>query len=458
VTTKTRRHVLPPPALLAIALLVTILLGTILLRLPFAQTGPTLSWLDALFTATSATCVTGLVVVDTGTHFTFPGQVVILILIQIGGLGVMTIGTVVLLALGQRPTAAVRQLLTGFARHRPTIRIRDILGTVFLTTIVVESIGAGLLFLAFARTYPAPDAAWLAVFHSVSAFCNAGFALWSDSFMRYADDSLINLTVMTLIIVGGLGFVVVVELRMWIVSRLRRTGAYEHLSLHSRIILTATTVALVGGGILILGLEMDNVLAGRPWLERLFIASFQSVTARTAGFNTVDIAALSNPTLLVLITLMFIGAGPGSMAGGIKLTSATVVLALVGHRMRGNRDIRLFGRAIGEATLQRAVVLSFLAMLLIGVTVGVIEAIPAKAFPQLAERGAFLEVVFETVSAFGTVGLSMGITAKLGVVAKFLIIGLMFIGRLGPLALMDFFEHLPPAPPVRYAKEDLMVG
>jgi trk system potassium uptake protein TrkH len=263
---------------------------------------------------------------------------------------------------------------------------------------------------------------------------------------------------MTLIIVGGLGFVVVVELRLWIVSRLRRTGAYEHLSLHSRIILTATAVALVGGVVLILGLEMDNVLAGRPWLERIFIASFQSVTARTAGFNTVDIAALSNPTLLVLLTLMFIGAGPGSMAGGIKLTSATVVLALVGHRMRGNRDIRLFGRAIGEATLQRAVVLSFLAMLLIGITVGIIETIRANAFPHLAERGALLEVVFETISAFGTVGLSMGITAKLGGVAKFLIIGLMFIGRLGPLALMDFFEHLPPAPPVRYAKEDLMVG
>ena len=203
---------------------------------------------------------------------------------------------------------------------------------------------------------------------------------------------------------------------------------------------------------------MNNVLADRPWGERFLIAAFHSVSARTAGFNTVEIRALANPTLLVLIGLMFIGAGPGSMAGGIKLTSAAAVLALVLHRLQGNREVRLFRRAIGEVTLQRAVVLVVLAALLIGVTVCVIEVVRSSGPPNLDSRGEMLEIIFETVSAFGTVGLSMGITTKFGVVAKLSLIMLMFIGRLGPLALMDFFAHRPPAPPVRHAKEELMVG
>lgn len=452
------RRRMPPPALLAIALLVVIGIGTVLLRSPLAHTGPTLGWLDALFTATSASCVTGLVVVDTGTRFTFWGQLVILLLIQTGGLGVMTIGTVVLLALGQRPTAIIRHLLTGLARHRPTLRARDILGIVITTTLLVELLGALILFFVFARTYPAPQAVWLALFHSVSAFCNAGFALWPDSFTRYAADPLVNLTIMTLIVVGGLGFVVLVEVRAWVLSRLRRVGVRERLSLHSRIMLTATAIALAGGTALILLLETGNTFAHRAWGERLLVAGFHSVSARTAGFNTVEIAALSNPTLLVLLVLMFIGAGPGSMAGGIKLTTVTVILALVGHRIRGNREVRLFGRAVSEATLQRAVVLSVLVTLLIGFTICVIEMTGAGGPPSLEKRGQLFEVIFESVSAFGTVGLSMGITTELNSVAKLLLIALMFIGRLGPLALMDFFAHLPPAPPVRHATEELMVG
>lgn len=452
------RRRLPPPALLAGALLVMIGIGTILLKLPLASTGPTLGWLDALFTATSAACVTGLVVVDTGTFFTPFGQLVILTLIQVGGLGVMTIGTVVLLALGQRPTVVIRHLLTGLARHRPTMRARDILGIVIATTLLVECIGAVILFLAFVRTHPAPRALWLALFHSVSAFCNAGFALWPDSFTRYVADPVVNLTIMVLVVVGGLGFVVLIEVRTWLFSCLRRVGARERLSLHSRIMLTATLVALAGGTALILVLEMSNTLAHRAWGERLLVAGFHAVSARTAGFNTVEIAAFSNPTLLVLLVLMFIGAGPGSMAGGIKLTTATVILALVGHRIRGNREVRLFGRAVSDATLQRAVVLSVLVVLLLGLTICVIEMTGAGGPPSLEKRGQLFEVIFESVSAFGTVGLSMGITTELNSVAKLLLIALMFIGRLGPLALMDFFAHLPPAPPVRHATEELMVG
>ncbi|MGE0684926.1 MAG: TrkH family potassium uptake protein [Candidatus Binatia bacterium] len=452
------RHRFPPPALLAFALLLTICSGAALLRSSFTQTTPTLSWLDAIFTATSAACVTGLVVIDTGSHFTFFGQVVILLLIQLGGLGVMTIGTLVLFALGQRPTAVVRHLLSGLASHRPTIHARDILGTIIMTTFIVEFIGACLLFVSFVDTHDAAHAAWLAIFHSVSAFCNAGFSLWPDSLTRYAADPIVNVTITSLTVLGGLGFIVLVEVRLWAASRLRNGGAYEHLSLHSRVILTATLVAFLGGTLLLFILELGNVLVNRPWTEQLLIAAFQSASARTAGFNTIDIGALTNPSLLVLIGLMFIGAGPGSMAGGIKLTSAAVVLALVVQRMRGNREVSLFHRAIGDLTIQRAVVLAVLASLLVGATVCIIEVARSSGPPTLVGRGELLAVVFETVSAFGTVGLSMGLTPTLGAWSKLSLIGLMFIGRLGPLLLMDFFEHLPPAPPIRYAKEELMVG
>jgi trk system potassium uptake protein TrkH len=292
----------------------------------------------------------------------------------------------------------------------------------------------------------------------VSAFCNAGFSLWPDSLTRYAADPIVNVTIMGLTILGGLGFIVLVEVRLWAVSRLRKGRAYGHLSLHSRVVLTATLVAFLGGTLLLLALEIGNGLANRSWSEQFLIAAFQSASARTAGFNTIDIGALTNPSLLVLIGLMFIGAGPGSMAGGIKLTSAAVVLALVAQRMRGNREVSLFHRAIGNLTIQRAVVLAVLASLLVGVTVCIIEVARSSGPPTLTGRGELLAVVFETVSAFGTVGLSMGLTATLGAESKLLLIGLMFIGRLGPLLLMDFFEHLPPAPPVRYAKEELMVG
>lgn len=448
---------MPPPAILAVTLLTTILIGSLLLRLPVASVGPPITWLDALFTATSAACVTGLVVVDTGTRFSFFGQLVILMLIQIGGLGVMTIGTTVLVALGQRPTAVVRQLIQGFASHQHAIRARDILGMVFLATLIIELVGAVLLFTAFVRTHPVMEAAWLAIFHSVSAFCNAGFGLWSNSLVDYAGSPLVNLIVMGLIVAGGLGFVVLVELRRWISSVSRSHGVVERISLHSKVVMTASGFAVIAGAVLILILESGNVLANRPWGERLLIAAFQSVTSRTAGFNTVDIAALSNPTLLILIALMFVGGGPGSMAGGIKLTSATAVLALVNHRLRGHREVHLFGRALGEMTLQRAVVVAILAALSILIVICAIEMTRRGPSPAL-ERGDFFAVAFEAVSAFGTVGLSMGVTGTLDAVGKVLIIMLMFVGRLGPLWLMDIFQHLPPPPPIRHAQEELMVG
>lgn len=456
-TARTRPYRIPPPLLLAAGMVATILVGAVILALPPSHAGPPVGFLDALFTATSAVCVTGLTVVDTGTSFSAFGQVVILLLIQIGGLGIMTISTLVFLAFGGGGTSVVRSTVRGLASHRPAIRARDLIGTVFLATLAVEVTGATLLFLAFVPDYPPLRALWLAVFHSVSAFCNAGFGLWPDSLVRFVGDPLVNFTVMALIAAGGIGFVVLVELRSWAASRLRGEGRVEQLSLHSRIVLAASAVAIFGGALLFAVLETQNVLHGRPWGERVLIALFQSVTARTAGLNTVDIAALANPTLLILILLMFVGAGPGSMAGGIKLTGAAAVLALVYHRLRGNREVRLFRRAIGEATLQRAVVLSILSALMIGTTVCLVEIFQGGGRAAMG-RGEFFEVTFEAVSAFGTVGLSMGFTPRLVAASKVMIILLMLIGRLGPLWLMDFLAQLPAAAPIRHAKEELMVG
>lgn len=453
-----RRRRIPPPTFLALALAGAILVGGTLLRLPIAHAGEPVGWLDAFFTATSAVCVTGLAVVDTGTRFSAFGQAVILVLIQIGGLGIMTIGTVVLAAFGQRPSMIVRDLLRGFAGHQPTLRARDVFTTIMLATLIIEALGAALLLLAFADEMPWQQALWMAVFHSVSAFCNAGFGLWPDSLMRYAGDPLVNVTVMGLIIAGGLGFVVLVELRHWLETRALPDAAPMRLSLHSRVILIGTAVAIAFGAVAFFLLERNNVLTDRPLGERLLIAAFQSVTARTAGFNTVDIGLLANPTLMVIMLLMFVGAGPGSMAGGIKLTTAASLLALVRHRLRDSREPRLFRRAIGEKTLERAVVLTTLATVMIFVCVALIETFDLGRARGLDERADFLPVLFEAVSAFGTVGLSMNLTPSLGPGAKVVIMFLMFVGRLGPLWLMDFFQHLPPPPPIRHAPEELMVG
>jgi trk system potassium uptake protein TrkH len=452
------RLILSPPIILAAMMGVTIFAGAVLLSLPFAHEGPPIGWLDALFTATSAVCVTGLVVVDTGTQFSFFGELIILILIQIGGLGIMTIGTTVLLALGQSPTAVLRHLLTGIAGHKEAVRAGDILFMVFIATFAAEAIGAVLLFFPFSQSYSTEQAIWLAIFHSVSAFCNAGFSLWSDSLTRFAGDPVVNATVMVLIILGGLGFVVLVEVRGWLATRLTREAHPARLSLHSKIVLAGSAFALVAGAVLIGILESTNILSKLSWSERLLVVVFQSVTARTAGFNTVDINALSNPTLLVLMALMFVGGGSGSMAGGIKLTTAATVAILVLQRLKGNREIHVFGRGIGQATIQRSVTLAVLASVLIASTICLIEILRRSGPPTLADRGELLAVMFEVVSAFGTVGLSIGITAALPPLPEAAIICLMFTGRIGPLILMDIFARRPPPPPLRHAREELMIG
>jgi len=453
-----RRRRLPAPLLLAITLIATIAVATVVLRLPVTNRQPPLGWIDTLFMATSAACVTGLTVVDVGTQFNGLGQAVILLLIEIGGIGVVTIGTLVILAFGYRPTTLARDFLRGVTPHHTSIRTRDVLGRVVTLTLGVQLVGAGLLFAAFVRDHAWREAAWLAVFHSASAFCNAGLTLWPDSLSRYVADPLVNLTMIGLILAGGLGFVVLLEL--WAAARLRLAGvaASGHLTLHARLVLGGTLVASVGGALAFLAFERGNVLADRPVGERLLVAAFQSVTTRTAGFSTVDIGALTNPTLLVVMVLMFTGAGPGSTAGGVKLPTMAALAALVVHRLRGRNEVRILRRAIGTATLERAVVMVLLALSLIAGGVIAVELAETRGALDITARGRFFDVTFEVVSAFATVGLSMDFTTALGPAARMVVAVMMFAGRLGPLSLMDFFARLPPPPPVRYASEDFIVG
>ena len=322
------------PGLLVIgSYLAAALSGTVLLALPAASTGEALAPIDALFTATSAICVTGLVVVDTGTQFTVIGKSVILALIQLGGLGVMTFSVFLFLFLGRGIGTRERWIITGTFTPAPIGDIRSLLRSIFLFTILAEAAGAVLMFLFWRREMTVSSALFTSLFHSVSAFCNAGFSFFRTSFEQYRGSPLLNITIMILIVVGGIGFPVMYEFtrRIGDWRRRRRTS----LSLHTRMVLWTSCILIVSGGILMYVLERNHAVAALPWWEKLFAALFQSVTARTAGFNTLDISTLTGATLFVLVMLMFIGASPGSCGGGIKTTSLAIFAAIFNNKIRG---------------------------------------------------------------------------------------------------------------------------
>ncbi|RMI01052.1 MAG: hypothetical protein D6681_11010 [Calditrichaeota bacterium] len=406
-----------------------ILLGTLLLMLPLSTTGPRLSFVDALFTATSATCVTGLIVVDTATAFTPFGQTVILILIQLGGLGIMTFSTFFLYLLGYRLSLGTREVLQETFTHRPTRHFWPLMKTVFLATISVEGIGALLLWLRFAADMPVGKALYMGIFHSVSAFCNAGFALFSDSFMGYQGDPFINLILMGLIVLGGLGFVVIFD----VIRHLRNPR--RPISLHSRLVLWTSGSLIIGGALLIFILEFNNALKGLPWPTRLWGALFQSVTTRTAGFNTLDISSMTNATLFLMILLMIVGASPGSCGGGIKTTTFAVLLSLIRARFQNREEVDIFHRRMPTRVVSKAISISFFSLVLINLGTILLLITELAQISHQHSRGMFLELLFEVSSAFATVGLSTGVTGKLSATGRLIITALMYIGRLGPLTV-----------------------
>jgi len=444
-----RRPLAHPSQVLVFSFIGLILAGAALLWLPQAASGQRLSLVDALFTATSAVCVTGLVVVRTGADLSPFGQVVVLVLIQLGGLGITVFSTLILLLLGRPITFRAGRLLAESHQRLPGAHWGRLFLAVFIWTAVLEAAGAALFLVRFAGQMPLGQAAWWAVFSSVSAFCNAGFGLSEQSFVPYAGDWLVNLTLMGLIVSGGLGFLVLDEL--W--GRLARRDR-KPLSLHTRLVLWFSGLLILVGAGAIFVLEWPGALGEAPWGQRVLVSLFQSVTARTAGFNTIDLGLLSNASLLILVSLMFIGASPGSCGGGIKTTTFALFFAVIKARLREEARPHLFSRSLSAESLSRSVTL----LLMSGGVVIIFTMLVAMATPQPGCRDCLVEVFFEVVSAFGTVGLSLGITPDLTAPAKGLITILMLLGRLGPLTLAGFLMGRSKPERFFFAEEPVMIG
>lgn len=456
-----------PARIVALSFVLVALVGALLLMLPPAHTDPDgLSFLDAFFTAASAVCVTGLIVVDTPVAFTLFGEIVILILIQIGGLGIMAFSLSAIFLRRKRLSVGESELLSYMLNEEDRTTLRGQLLTIVGLTFLLELIGAVLLYLPMRSAAGEHSAIWLSVFHAVSAFCNAGFSLFSDSLVGFADSFVVNATVSGLILAGGIGFTTLSVFRDDIQAWLRHVipgdnhsttprifripPSWRYIRSESaRIALWGTGLLVVLGTVLFYVLESGQILTGETLTGKYIRSLFQSVTLRTAGFNTVDIGALSVATLLMMVPFMFIGAGSGGTAGGVKLGTAAVVLADVKRFVLGREDAVLFHRRVPRRAISEAYVL---------VVAGIAIVFAALTVLAITEPAPLEVILFEIVSALGTVGLSAGVTGELSGIGKVTVIVLMFLGRLGPLTLVVAFRPRVIPGAVRYPDGNPPIG
>lgn len=437
-----------PAHVLAASFLAAIAAGTAILFLPICTVSGRISFIDALFTATSAVCVTGLVVVDTGTYFTRFGQTVILILIQLGGLGIMTFSTLILLAAGRRISIKDRIMVQETFMPSAPKDFRTVIRNIFLMTVIIELAGAVLLFLRFLPKFGWFEAAFNSLFHAISAFCNAGFSTFSNSLQDFTGDILVNLTIILLIILGGLGFLVIQEC-FYFLFLSKKKGRF-HFSLHSQIVLSVSAILIVISFLLLFLLESGHGFNNLSWKEKILASLFQAVTPRTAGFNTVDLRSLQIGSIFFLMFLMFVGASPGSTGGGIKTATLGVIGAFLHSKLKARDRVNLFYRTLPEECLMRSFTLFFLALALITL---------ASFFLFLTQPAALMkEVFFEVFSAFGTVGLSLGLTPELTSLSKLIIILTMYIGRIGPLTFLAILSRARPVGQFEYVEESVMIG
>ncbi|MFO7893194.1 MAG: potassium transporter TrkG [Longimicrobiales bacterium] len=453
------RRVLTPSRLLLGSFLTLIAFGTLGLKLlPGLYTGEGLGWIDALFTATSAVCVTGLIVVDTATYFTLWGQAFLLLLIQLGGLGILTFTTLLILAVGGRLSLHHEAVTATHTDVSPDIDFRHLVRTIVVFTFVFEAIGAIVLFLAFAPRFPTATATWHAVFQAISAFCNAGFSTFSDSLLGFQGAPVVQGVVMVLIVLGGLGFLVLEEVNLF--RRRRMEGRRVTLSLHSKLALATTAVLLLGGWLMFSALEWTNTLGDMAVWQKLMNGLFMSVTARTAGFNTVDYAATADSSNFITILLMSVGGSPGSTAGGIKTTTFALIGLLALSRLRGRQVTSVGNRTIPEETIQRAVGLFVVAFAIVTSGILLYAVLQIGAVGHGEAGGSFIQYMFEGVSAFNTVGLSMGVTGDLSGASRLVTVFLMYVGRVGPLSFAAAIALRRPSATgeFRYAYEDVIIG
>lgn len=449
------RRMLKSPARIAIfGFGAVILAGALLLMLPAASTAAPVGFINALFTATSATCVTGLAVLDTGHALTRFGQVVVLCLIQVGGLGIMTISTLLLMIAGKRPSMMGRTVIYDTLTHSGERSVGSLLRDVALFTLVIEGVGALVMFSQFLPGRTKADAVYLSLFHSISAFCNAGFSTFSNSFVSFQENIPMNLVVCFLIISGGIGFLVLSEIRQRL-SFDRRL--FSRLSLHSKIVVSSTAILLLISTVLIVLMEWHNTLAPFSPLKRCLVGFFQAVSTRTAGFNSISIGGMSNEALLFIILLMIVGASPGSCGGGIKTTTFSCLAILGISRLFGHEKPQLFHRTISQESIGKAISIVMISIFIVFTATLLLLMTELGEISHPMSRGKFLELLFEVVSAFGTVGLSMGVTAGLSIAGKFIIISVMFVGRLGPLMIALAVSRQASRRPY-FAEENIMIG
>jgi trk system potassium uptake protein len=452
-------HELSPPAVLVLSFAVLTIEGTLgLVYLPGLYAGAPLSVVDALFTMTSAVCVTGLVVADTATAFTRAGQVWILLHIQLGGIGLLTLTTLVIGAMGRTLSLRSEMLVGAPAGSAQRLDVRTLVALVARFAVGVELAGAALLFPSFASRFGFREGAWHAVFHSVSAFCNAGFSTFSTSLVEFAEDPLVLLVVSALVVLGGLGFLAIEETTRW--WRSRRGARRTRLSVHTYAALVASAALLALGTVLYGAFEWNGTLERFGALDKLSNAWFMSVTPRTAGFNSVPYGEVANSTAFLTVLLMVVGGSPGSAAGGVKTTTLAVLMAMALARIRGRGHVQIHGRAVPPGTVERTVSLTIVAFGVVTAAVFLLSIFETHGRPLADARAGFLPLFFEVVSAFGTVGLSMDVTPTLSTPGRLLVIALMFVGRIGPLAFFATMSlrargHVRA---VRSAQEDLVVG
>ncbi|PKM68492.1 MAG: Trk family potassium uptake protein [Firmicutes bacterium HGW-Firmicutes-2] len=449
---------LKPTQVLVLGFLILIFLGAICLSLPMASvSGTSTGFVDALFTATSAVCVTGLVVVNTASHWTPFGKVIILMLIQIGGLGFMTIASTIFMILGRKISLRDRMMIQESLNQNTLSGMVRLTKNIIIGTLIIEAVGALFLSLKFVPEYGSKGV-FYSIFHAISAFCNAGFdIIGNNSLMPYVGSVTINFTVMALIIIGGLGFTVWMDV-IKVTNKELRIGMkpkrwFRHLRLHTKLVLVITASLIMGGFIFFFFLEGFNeaTLGNLPLKDKVLGAMFQSVTTRTAGFNTIDNSAMTDVSKFVTILLMFIGGSPAGTAGGIKTVTMGVIFFEVLSVVRGKDDAEAFNRRIPRNTIKRALAVI---MISLSVVMGVTMLL------TITESGGFMDILFEAVSGFATVGLSLGETQRLTQVGKLIMSMTMFIGRLGPItmAVALTLKHEKKKINIRKPEEKVMVG
>jgi len=443
---------LKPAQLMVASFASAIGVGTVLLMLPIAtKAGIKTSLVDAVFTATSATCVTGLIVKDTAGHFSAFGQAVILALIQIGGLGIMTFSVSLVLFLSKRIEMQRRIIMQEVLDQSAALDVKTLVLFIAKMTLSFELVGAACLFVIWRDRFPGViETAYHAVFHSISAFCNAGFSTFSDSLKGFSGDIYTNVVICLLIFLGGLGFTVVRDIYDNLKSRFQgKSREVFRFRTQTKIVLTTSIVLILIGAAAIYAFERYNTFSGMGDKEKILCSVFQSITSRTAGFNTCDISGLSSATFLIMMVLMFIGGSPGSTAGGIKTTTAAILWATITSGFKQSENTETYKRTIPAEAIKKTISV-------FAVSLGVVVVFCLSLL--YVERKIFSSLLFEAMSAFGTVGLSTGITPALSLKGKILITALMFVGRLGPLTIGYAFTRYRRPARYRYAEERVMIG